>query len=33
MKENWNTYRDSLHARMNYYARQSPDVMRGLDRI
>lgn len=30
MMQDWNTYRDSLLARVGDYAQQSPDVMRGL---
>lgn len=30
MMQDWNTYRDSLLERVGDYAKQSPDVMRGL---
>jgi len=30
MMQNWNTYRDSLLARVGDYAKQSPDVLRGV---
>ena len=30
MMQDWNAYRDSLLERVGDYAKQSPDVMRGL---
>lgn len=30
MMQDWNAYRDTLLARVGDYAKQSPDVMRGL---
>nr|WP_315594908.1 carboxymuconolactone decarboxylase family protein [uncultured Cupriavidus sp.] len=33
MMQDWNTFRGSLLARVGDYAKQSPDVMRGLNMI
>lgn len=33
MMQDWNSYRDSLLERVGDYAKQSPDVMRGLTTI